>query len=50
MRSPIAAAIATVLAVLALETRPAQAALDVVATTEDLADLAREVGGDKVKV
>jgi zinc/manganese transport system substrate-binding protein len=30
--------------------RPAGAALNVVATTEDLAALAREVGGDKVKV
>jgi ABC-type Zn uptake system ZnuABC Zn-binding protein ZnuA len=30
--------------------RPAVAALSVVATTEDLAALAREVGGDKVKV
>jgi zinc/manganese transport system substrate-binding protein len=29
---------------------PAHAAVDVVATTEDLAALAREVGGDKVKV
>jgi zinc/manganese transport system substrate-binding protein len=29
---------------------PAHAAVDVVATTEDLAALVREVGGDKVKV
>jgi zinc/manganese transport system substrate-binding protein len=29
---------------------PAQAAINVVATTEDLASLAREVGGDRIKV
>jgi zinc/manganese transport system substrate-binding protein len=39
----------TLLAVLAAAARPA-AALNVVATTEDLASLAREVGGDKIKV
>jgi ABC-type Zn uptake system ZnuABC Zn-binding protein ZnuA len=37
------------LAVLAAA-RPAAAAVNVVATTEDLAALAREVGGDKIKV
>jgi len=35
---------------LATAARPAAAAVNVVATTEDLATLAREVGGDKVKV
>src|SRR5262245_43200584 len=38
------------LAVLAAVPRPASAALNVMATTEDLAALAREVGGDKIKV
>src|SRR4029453_4885175 len=38
------------LAVLAAAARPAAAAVNVVATTEDLAALAREVGGDKIKV
>jgi len=37
-------------AVLAAAARPTSAALNVVATTEDLAALAREVGGDKIKV
>ncbi len=39
-----------VLALLSALPPPASAALDVVATTEDLATLAREVGGDKIKV
>jgi zinc/manganese transport system substrate-binding protein len=38
------------LAVLAGAARPAAAAVNVVTTTEDLAALAREVGGDKIKV
>src|SRR5215468_7257648 len=38
------------LAVLFAAGRPASAAINVVATTEDLAALAREVGGDKIKV
>ncbi len=38
------------LAVLACVPRAGAAALNVVATTEDLATLAREVGGDRVKV
>jgi len=33
-----------------LAAAPARAALNVVATTEDLASIAREVGGDKIKV
>src|SRR4029450_12631606 len=37
------------LAVLAGAARPAAAAVNVVTTTEDLAALAREVGGDKIK-
>ncbi len=34
----------------ALRVAPAEAALNVVATTEDLASLTREIGGDRVKV
>jgi zinc/manganese transport system substrate-binding protein len=41
---------ALLLAVAALAAAPAHAAVDVVATTEDLADLVRQVGGDKVRV
>jgi zinc/manganese transport system substrate-binding protein len=41
---------ALLLAVAALAAAPAHAAIDVVATTEDLADLVRQVGGDKVRV
>jgi zinc/manganese transport system substrate-binding protein len=37
-------------AVLALAAAPARAAVNVVTTTEDLASLVREVGGDRVKV
>jgi zinc/manganese transport system substrate-binding protein len=41
---------ALLLAAAALAAVPAHAAVDVVATTEDLADLVRQVGGDKVRV
>ncbi len=37
-------------AITAMTARPSAAALRVVATTEDLASLAREVGGDKITV
>ena len=50
MRFPLAAAFATTLAALSFDARAAHAALSVVATTEDVADLTRQVGGDKVKV
>jgi ABC-type Zn uptake system ZnuABC Zn-binding protein ZnuA len=43
-------ATAVLAAALAAAAAPAQAALAVVATTEDLASIAREVGGDRVKV
>src|SRR5215467_11156415 len=39
-----------VLSLAALAAAPAHAALNVVTTTEDLAAIAREVGGDKIKV
>jgi zinc/manganese transport system substrate-binding protein len=47
MKRPIPPAALTFLLYLAA---PAQAAINVVAATEDLASLTREVGGDKVKV
>src|SRR5262249_30839749 len=49
MRPQTALALAA-FAALAATARPAAAAVNVVATTEDLAALAREVGGDKIKV
>jgi len=42
--------LAAALLLLPLAARPAAAALNVMATTEDLAALAREVGGDKISV
>jgi zinc/manganese transport system substrate-binding protein len=49
MKTP-AFVLLTVAAGALLSARPAHAALSVVATTEDLASLAREVGGDKIAV
>lgn len=46
MRHPSAAAVLALLAAAS----PLRAAVNVVATTEDLADLTRQVGGDRVKV
>ena len=50
MRVLIRAFAVAVLVVVALTRSEAFAAIKVVATTEDLASLAREVGGDKVQV
>jgi zinc/manganese transport system substrate-binding protein len=47
---PIRTATVAALAVLAAGALPAAAAVNVMASTEDLADLTRQVGGDKVKV
>ena len=49
MRMPLPAALAGAAVFLCAAT-PARAALNVIATTEDLASIAREVGGDKIKV
>ena len=49
LRTPLARWV-MLLAPLLLAAAPVHAALELVATTEDLAALAREVGGDKVKV
>jgi zinc/manganese transport system substrate-binding protein len=49
MKTPALVALVLVAALLAAPSR-AEAALNVVTTTEDLASIAREVGGDKIKV
>src|SRR5882672_11347707 len=48
MKMPILLALAAAGGLMAAP--PARAALNVIATTEDLASIAREVGGDKIKV
>jgi zinc/manganese transport system substrate-binding protein len=49
MKTPVVV-IAAVLAASLGTARPARAALNVITTTEDLASIAREVGGDRIKV
>lgn len=49
MKTPFLVALALGAGLLASAT-PARAALNVITTTEDLASIAREVGGDKIKV
>jgi zinc/manganese transport system substrate-binding protein len=44
------AAVVLALCVLVLDARPAAAALRVVATTPDVADMARQIGGDRIDV